>query len=119
VLGARIVGNLDLSSVHAERAIALVRCRLDQVNLDLAEIESLDLSGSYATKDCGGGSIKYEPASCVSQAHGFRRWSSLAMHCAPEATWLERGEVDTRTRTLRAVQKALEAAGVEFLGGEG
>ncbi|MBV8135554.1 MAG: hypothetical protein JO121_07930, partial [Deltaproteobacteria bacterium] len=48
-LGARIVGNLDLSHVHAERTIALVRCRLDAVNLDLAEIQSLDLSGSYAT----------------------------------------------------------------------
>lgn len=48
-LGARIIGNLDLSHVHAERTIALVRCRLDQVNLDLAEIQSLDLSGSYAT----------------------------------------------------------------------
>jgi hypothetical protein len=48
-LGARIVGNLDLSHVQAERTIALVRCRLDEVNLDLAEIQSLDLSGSYAT----------------------------------------------------------------------
>jgi hypothetical protein len=48
-LGARIVGNLDLSQVHAERTIALIRCRLDAVNLDLAEIQSLDLSGSYAT----------------------------------------------------------------------
>jgi hypothetical protein len=48
-LGARIVGNLDLSHAHAERTIALVRCRLDEVNLDLAEIQSLDLSGSYAT----------------------------------------------------------------------
>jgi hypothetical protein len=48
-LGARIVGNLDLSHVHAERTITLVRCRLDAVNLNLAEIESLDLSGSYAT----------------------------------------------------------------------
>jgi hypothetical protein len=47
-LGARIVGNLDLSHVHAERTITLVRCRLDAVNLDLAEIQSLDLSGSYA-----------------------------------------------------------------------
>jgi hypothetical protein len=49
VLGARIVGKLDLSHVHTERTIALVRCRLDEVNLDLAEIQSLDLSGSYAT----------------------------------------------------------------------
>src|SRR5262249_31864846 len=48
-LGARIVGNLDLSHVHVERTIALVRCRLEAVNLDLAEIQSLDLSGSYAT----------------------------------------------------------------------
>jgi hypothetical protein len=49
VLGARIVGKLDLSHVHTERTIALVRCKLDEVNLDLAEIQSLDLSGSYAT----------------------------------------------------------------------
>jgi len=35
--------------VHTERTIALVRCKLDEVNLDSAEIQSLDLSGSYAT----------------------------------------------------------------------
>ena len=49
VLGARIVGNLDLSHIHAERTIGLVRCQLESINLDLAEIQSLDLSGSYAT----------------------------------------------------------------------
>jgi len=48
-LGARILGNLDLSDVHAPCAIALVRCRLGEVNLQSAEIKSLDLSGSYAT----------------------------------------------------------------------
>ena len=34
---------------------------------------------------------------------------------------LERGDVDTRTSTLKAVQEALEAAGIEFLadGGKG
>jgi predicted transcriptional regulator len=32
---------------------------------------------------------------------------------------LERGEVDSRTSTLKAVQDALEAAGVEFLADSG
>jgi hypothetical protein len=48
-LGARIVGNLDLAHVHALCPLALVRCRLAEVNLESAAIESLDLSGSYAT----------------------------------------------------------------------
>lgn len=48
VLGARIVGGLDLAHVRVPFAMTLERCSIpDEMNLESAEFPSLDLSGSY------------------------------------------------------------------------
>ena len=48
-IGARIVGNLDLSQLHVPFPIALVRCSFGEIHLDGTELPSFDLSGSYTT----------------------------------------------------------------------
>jgi hypothetical protein len=48
VLGARVVGSLDLSYVHVPFGIMMIRCSiLEQIRLQATEISRLDLSGSY------------------------------------------------------------------------
>ena len=48
VLGARVVGSLDLSYVHVPFAIMMIRCSIpQQIRLQATEIPRLDLNGSY------------------------------------------------------------------------
>jgi hypothetical protein len=48
VLGAKIIGSLNLSQVQVPFAITLRNCAIPEpINLDFAEIGNLDLSGSY------------------------------------------------------------------------
>jgi hypothetical protein len=48
VLGARVVGPLDLSYVHVPFVIMMIRCSIPgQIRLQATEIPRLDLSGSY------------------------------------------------------------------------
>ena len=48
VLGARIVGPIDLAHLHVPFALTLVRCWFPAaVNLESADLPYLDLSGSY------------------------------------------------------------------------
>jgi len=48
VLGARVVGSLDLSYVRVPFAIMMIRCSIpEQIRLQATEIPRLDLNGSY------------------------------------------------------------------------
>ena len=48
VLGARVVGSLDLSYVHVPFGIMMIRCSFpEQIRLQATEISRLDLNGSY------------------------------------------------------------------------
>jgi hypothetical protein len=48
VLGARVVGSLDLSYVHVPFGIIMIRCSIpEQIRLQATEIPRLDLNGSY------------------------------------------------------------------------
>ena len=48
VLGARVVGSLDLSYVHVPFVIMMIRCSIpEQIRLQATEIPRLDLNGSY------------------------------------------------------------------------
>src|SRR5258708_5491478 len=48
VLGARVVGALDLSYVHLPFSIMMIRCSIpEQIRLQATEIPRLDLNGSY------------------------------------------------------------------------
>jgi hypothetical protein len=60
IVGARIVGALDLSRIRVPFAIALVRCSFPKViRLTSAEIPELDLTGSYVDRiDAGDLDVK-------------------------------------------------------------
>jgi len=48
LLGARVVGSLDLSYVHVPFVIMMIRCSIpEQIRLQATEIPRLDLNGSY------------------------------------------------------------------------
>jgi hypothetical protein len=48
LVGARVVGPVDLTGIQLDAAVSLVRCLIeDGVTADGAELRSLDLSGSY------------------------------------------------------------------------
>ena len=48
VVGARVVGSLDLSYVHVPFVIMLIRCSIpEQIRLQATEIPRLDFNGSY------------------------------------------------------------------------
>jgi len=48
VLGARVVGSLDLSNVRVPFAITMIQCSIpEQIRLEATEIPRLDLDGSY------------------------------------------------------------------------
>ena len=48
MLGARVVGSLDLSYVHVPFGIMMIRCSFpEQIRLQATEISRLDLNGSY------------------------------------------------------------------------
>jgi hypothetical protein len=49
VLGARILGPIDLAHVRVPFAMALIRCSIpDRMNLESSDMSSLDLDGSYS-----------------------------------------------------------------------
>ncbi len=56
VLGARIIGGLNLARVRTQFSLALARCSIpERIVLEFAELPGLDLSGSYTAEIDGQG----------------------------------------------------------------